>query len=155
MYKVSQVKESIGLAKLITIASENTYHEYDCDRNTYINHIVKNMYLNDSYRMLLLYNDETVIGYFICRRDNFLYNELIVVDVFVKKEYQGNSCIQLFLKDIAGIVFEIGVKRIKWHSHIFGADFWGKHSFGFEVKKYEMFCVELEGKKEEYKESIK
>ncbi len=155
MYTVKQVTNSLELAALIAIASESTYHEYDCDRNTYLNHIVKNMYLNDSYRMLLLLSDEEVVGYFICRGDAHLYNELNVVDVYIQKQHQGNECIQLFLKNIGDIVFKLGVKRIKWHSHIFGSEFWKKHSFGLPVKKYEVYYVELEDKEVQYKEYIK
>lgn len=154
MYKVKVVENSLNLAELINIANENTYHEYDCDRNTYLNHIIKNMYLNASYRMLLLKDDLQTIGYFICVRDNFLYNELTVVDVYIKKKYQGKDCIQLFLNDLGEIVFDLGIKRIKWHSHIFGTAFWEKHSFGFKVKKYDTFYVELENKEAQYKEAI-
>lgn len=143
MIILKKVSTPLELADLLTIASENTYHEYDCDRDTYLDHIVRNMYRNPNYRMMLLVDNTKVVGYFITYEDNFLYKELRVVDVFLLREYQGKSLIQLFITDIYNVGIKVGAHRIKWHSHVFGKEFWEKHSLEFPVSVHEVFHVDL------------
>lgn len=154
-YHITVVNSPMGLADLIKIAGEGTYHEYDCDRDTYLNHIISNIYPSNQYRSVLLWAGAEVVGYLISRRDTHLYNQVEVVDVQIKKEHRGRSLIQIMIDDLGAAAFESGAKRIVWRSHVFGKEFWEKHSFSLPVKQSGVFCVDLAGNKDSFLEASK
>lgn len=141
--KVKEVLTPLDLKDLILIINENTHSEHDCDRDTYVNHIIKNMYKNAQHRITLLYLDQEVIGYLIVRFDNFIKKEIVVVDIFIKKEQQGNQHMDALINDMIPKALKTGALRISWSSYIFDTDFWEKHSFGAEVKSYKIFYAEI------------
>jgi hypothetical protein len=153
MYRIEEVLNSLALADLIKIVNDNKWKEHDCDRETYINHIISNMYMNKDHRITLLYKDDVVIGYLISRYDNFIMNEVLVVDIYITKKHQGGRCIMLLLDETMPIWYKTGAKRVKWQSGVLGHDFWSKHSFNIPVESYEIFSVSFEGTEGIYKKS--
>lgn len=149
MYKIQEVLNSLVLSDLILIMNENKYNEHDCDRDTYINHVVSTMYLNKNHRITVLYAYDELrarhkpIGYLIVRHDSYLCNEITVLDVYITKAYQGMSCIDTLIGDMIPTAFKVGALRIKWNSRTFDTGFWEKRSYGNEIKSYKVFYVEL------------
>jgi hypothetical protein len=112
---------------------ENKYHEYDCSREDYVNHVIRNIYGNSKYASWLLVVDGKPAGYTICRRDEGLYNKVVAIDLFIVKEYRGREMLGHLLHPLITKAKHEGAKSIEFHSSVLPPRFWEKWSFASGV----------------------
>lgn len=135
------------ISKLTKLIWENEYHEYDCDRETYAQFILRALLEDPAYVSWILCETDTNedVGYLIAYRDKFLFNEVVVLDVFIKPELQGKGLIAKLLEELIEFSIKDGAKRIKWHSHVLPSEYWKKYNFGAELHEYKEFSCPIDG----------
>ena len=90
----------------------------------------------------------------IVKHDNYLCNEVTVLDVYITKAHQGKNCIDILINDMIPSAFSVGALRIKWDSRTFDTEFWMKRSYGNKIESYKVFYVEInDDSKKKYKKN--
>jgi len=144
-----EVVNPLQLAVLIQLLLTNSYHEYDCSRQEYIDYVIKNVYGNKRYATWILLVDNKPSGYVMSRRDTGLYDKVVAIDLFIVKEHRGKEMLGHLLHALISRALDIGAKSIEFHSSVLPQRFWAKWSFASGVTTRTVYNCNISGEYEQ------
>lgn len=139
------------ISELIQLLLENDKHVYDCNKDTYINSIVKNMY-SKNHIVWIMYEENKPVGYLYARYNNNLNHEIMVLDAFVLPSHQGKRLLMNLLRPLIDLSIKLKVKRVKWESSEVPEFVWLRNIFETKVKETRVYSVNIENNTKIYQE---
>lgn len=136
-------KNLIDYTMITDMAKQHPTPEYDCSFKEWKDAFV-NIFQSPKTKAWIAFDGDKPIGYVIGIRDNYLRNQIIVFDIYLKEDFRGKNLLINLIEKLTEWARKDKALRIQWTSK-YSSEKWERilSKLNLKVDEYKTFTWEV------------